>query len=203
MDTERHDVQARGVRQPSRQQAPYASSAESGIHSGAAADFRQHGKKAIEKVASEQPAATSRFLRCWCLASTRSSTAMVKAMSDEQLERASRRSRPRASRPRSLKGTVETAALPAPELGRQAQATEPAARCCRHRGRAEGTQAEEAQAVAWLHLIAGWIGPGAQAAQGIIACKHLASRFWPRHTRLGSADRQALVACSIVRYAGR
>src|SRR5215831_14476238 len=42
----RHDVQARGVWQPSRQQAPHASPAQSGVHASAAAAFppaRQEG----------------------------------------------------------------------------------------------------------------------------------------------------------------
>src|SRR6516162_11010422 len=43
---ERHDVQARGFRQPPRQQAPHASPAQSGVHASAAATFppaRQEG----------------------------------------------------------------------------------------------------------------------------------------------------------------
>ena len=48
--------------QPSRQQAPYASSAEPGVHAALLLNFRHQGKKAIEKVARNQPAAYLKIL---------------------------------------------------------------------------------------------------------------------------------------------
>ena len=82
---ERHDVQARGFWQPPRRQAPYTSSAESGVHAGAPAELPS--KKAIEKVARNQPAA---YLKILALLVPREMkvehSGGVKAMSDEQLE---------------------------------------------------------------------------------------------------------------------
>ena len=58
-----------------------------GVHAGNAADFRQGGREAIEKVARDQPAA---YLKMLALLVPREMkvehTGGVKAMTDEQLE---------------------------------------------------------------------------------------------------------------------
>ena len=84
---EHHDVQARGFRQPSRQQAPHASPAEPGVHASAAAELPHQGKKAIEKIARNQPAA---YLKILALLVPRGHKVehsnTLKNLSDEQLE---------------------------------------------------------------------------------------------------------------------
>src|SRR5262245_48334149 len=81
------NVQARGFRQPSRQQAPHASSAEPGVHASAAAELPPSGQEGDRGVARNQPAS---YLKILALLVPREHkiehSNALKNLSDEQLE---------------------------------------------------------------------------------------------------------------------
>ena len=90
-------------------------------------NFRHQGKKAIEKVARDQPAA---YLKILALLVPREMkvehSGGVKAMTDEQLEQGIEaiqrmlEARAPGDQAKVIEGTAETVALPAPDPGRQA-----------------------------------------------------------------------------------
>jgi hypothetical protein len=72
---------------PSWQQAPYTSPAQSGVHASAAAELPPSGQEAIEKVARNQPAVYLKILALLVPRELKVEQSQgVKAMSDEQLE---------------------------------------------------------------------------------------------------------------------
>ena len=115
--------------------------------------FRQHGKKAIEKVAREQPGV---YLKILALLVPREAkiehSGGVKAMSDEEIEQAieliqTMLAARAGEAAKVIEGTAEPAALPASEAsigaGLEPAQAEPIDEASRHRGRPAGAQVEE------------------------------------------------------------
>src|SRR6266404_4654834 len=131
-------------------------------------NFRHEGKRAIEKVARNQPGV---YLKILALLVPREMqiehTNRIKQMTDEQIEQAIEAIQTmlaaRAGEAvKVIEGTAEPAALPAPngpspeaalEANLEPTKRKPNQLMMEDRGRAEGAQAEEARTVACWHLI--------------------------------------------------